>query len=88
MFPKKITIFKVFAKFVFLRFSCISGLKNIPKTLPKRSPNPSKIDAENVLFFYIDFFGFRPRFRSVLGFQHGAKLAILASKNYAGRLTK
>ena len=37
-------------------------LKKLPKTLPKRRPNPSKIDAENVLFFNIDFFGFRPRF--------------------------
>ena len=32
------------------------------KNLPKRGPNPSKIDAKNVLFFNIHFFGFRPRF--------------------------
>ena len=38
------------------------------------------IDAENVLFFNIDFFGFRPRFWSLLGFQLGAKFTILASK--------
>ena len=51
--------------------------KNLPKTLPKRGPNPSKIDAENVLFFNIDFFGFRPRFWSLLGLQDGAKSAAL-----------
>ena len=36
--------------------------KNLPKTMPKRRPNPSKIDAKNVWFFNIDFFGSRPRF--------------------------
>ena len=36
--------------------------KKLPKTLPKRRPNPSEIDAENKLFFGIDFFGFRVRF--------------------------
>ena len=30
--------------------------KNIPKTVPKRGPRPFKIDAENDLFFNIDFF--------------------------------
>ena len=49
--------------------------KNLPKTLPKRGPNPLKIDAKNVLFFNIDFFGFRPRFWRVLGLQDGAKSA-------------
>ena len=49
--------------------------KNLPKTHPKRGPNPSKIDAENVLFFNIDFWRFRPRNWSLLGFQDGAKLA-------------
>ena len=43
--------------------------KNLPKTLPKRGPNPSKIDAENVLFFNIDFLRFRLRFWRVLGLQ-------------------
>ena len=71
----KTTIFKVFAKNVFLQFSCIFGPKNLPKTLPKRSPNDEKIDVKNVLFFNIDFWGFRPRFWRVLGFQDGAKLA-------------
>ena len=37
----KITIFKVFAKIVFLQLSWIFGQKNLPKTLPKRGPNPS-----------------------------------------------
>ncbi len=59
---RKTTIFKVFAKNVFLQFSCIFGPKNLPKTLPKRSPNDEKIDVENVLFLNIDFLGFRPRF--------------------------
>ena len=35
------------------------------------------IDAKNVLFFNIDFFGFGPRFRRVLGLQDGAKSAAL-----------
>ena len=63
-------------------FSCIFGPKNLPKTLPKRGPNPLKIDAKNMLFFNIDFFRFWHRFWSLLGFQVGAKLAILASKLY------
>ena len=84
----KINIFKVFAKMMFVHFSCVPGPKNLPKTLPKRGPNPSKIDAKNVLLFNIDFFGFRPRFWRVLGLQLGAKLAILAPKNYRARLTK
>ena len=62
---------------MFLQFSCIFGPKNLPKTLPKRDLNPSKIDAENVMFFNIVFFRFRPRFWRVLGFQHGAKSAAL-----------
>ena len=36
-------------------------------------------------FFNIDFFASWPRFGRVLGPQDGAKLAVLASKNYAGR---
>ena len=74
-------IFKVFAKNVFLQFSCIFGPKNLPKTLPKRGPNPLKIDAKNVLFFNIDFFGFRPRFWRVLGLQVGTKFAVLGSQD-------
>ena len=60
---------------MFLQLSCIFGQKNLAKTLPKRGPNPSKIDTKNVLFFNIDFFGFRARFWRLLGFQLGAKLA-------------
>ena len=41
----------------------------------KMKPEPLKIDAENVLFFNIDFLRFRPRFWSLLGLQDGAKLA-------------
>ena len=36
----------------------IFDLKNLPKNLPKQSPIPSIIDAENTLFFNIDFFMF------------------------------
>ena len=43
----------------------------------KMAPNPSKIVFENVLFFDIDFWGFRPRFPRVLGLQDGAKSAAL-----------
>ena len=43
--------------------------KNLPKTLPKRGPNPLKIDAKNVLFFNIDFFRFQARLWSLLGLQ-------------------
>ena len=53
------------------------GPKNIPNTVPKRGLNPSRINAENVLFFNIDFFRFRPRFWRALGFQLGAKSAAL-----------
>ena len=56
--------------------------KNLSKTLPKRGPNPSKIDAKNVLFFNIHFFGFRPRFGRVLGLQVEAKFAILAPQKF------
>ena len=66
-------------------FACISGPKNLSKTLPKRGANPLKIDAKNDAFFNIDFFGFRPRFWSLLGLQVGAKLALKALKNYPGR---
>ena len=60
-------------------FACILRPKNLPKTLPKRRPNPLKINVKNVLFFNIDFLGFRPRFRRVLGLQDGAKSAALRS---------
>ena len=43
---------------MFVQISCIFGLKNLPKTLPKRGPNPSEIEPKNVLFFNIDFSGF------------------------------
>ena len=36
-------------------FSCNFDPKNLSQTFPKRGPNPSKIDAKNVLFFNIDF---------------------------------
>ena len=39
----------------------------MPKTLPKRGLNPSKIDAKNVLFFHTDFFGFGIQFWRVWG---------------------
>ena len=42
------------------------GPEKDPKTLKKRGPNPLKIDAENVLLFNIDFFGFWSRFWSLL----------------------
>ena len=73
--PRREPIFKVFAKIVFSLFACIFGPKNLPKTLPKRCPNPSKVDAKNGLFFNFDFFGFWPRFGNLLGLQDGAKLA-------------
>ena len=59
--------------------------KNLPKTLPKRSPNPSKIDAKNMLFFTIHFYGFGPRFWRVLGLQVGAKLALNGSQTWRMR---
>ena len=40
--------------------------------------NHEKIDVKNVLIFHVDFFEFWLRFWSLLGFQVGAKLAILA----------
>ncbi len=69
------TIFKVFAKIVFLVFPCIFGPKNLSKTLPKRGLDSLKIYAKNDLFFNYDFLGFWPRFGSPLGLQDGAKLA-------------
>ena len=63
-------------------FACVFGPKNVPKTLEKRRPNPSKIDAKNVLFFNIDFSGFGPRFWSLLGLEDGAKIAIMAPKSW------
>ena len=59
--------------------------KTYEKPLKKRCPNPYKIDPKNVLFFNIDFFGFGPRFRRVLGLQDGAKLALIAPKNFGVR---
>ena len=75
---------QVFLKFVFLRFSCIFDAKNLSKALPKRGPNPSKIHAKNESFFNIDFLGFRPRFRSLLGLQLGAKLVKNRKKSGLG----
>ena len=60
------------------------------KKLPKRCPNPSKIDVKNALFFNIDFWRFEPRFWTVLGLQFGAKLNlcwhIFRSWAHLGRL--
>ena len=66
-------------------FPCTSSFlfKKLLKTLPKRSPNDEKIDVKNVLFFNIDFLGFRPRFWSLLGLQLGAKLA--KNRNFHNR---
>ena len=69
---------------MFLRFSCIFPFKNHSKTLPKRGPNPSKIDAENVLIFNIDFLRFWHRFGRVLGLQDGIKLAKKRQKSLKG----
>ena len=54
-------------------FLCVFGLKNLPKALRKRNPNPSKIDAKNVLFLNIGFLGFGTPFCCLLGLQVGAK---------------
>ena len=43
--------------------------KNLSKNIPKRSPNPSKIDAKNVLFFQHRFFRVSASILGVLGFQ-------------------
>ena len=59
---RKINVFQVFEKSMFVRFWCIFPSKNHPKTLPKRGPNPSKIESKNDLLFNIDVLGFRPRF--------------------------
>ena len=56
--------------------------KNLPKTFPKRRPNPLKIDAETCVFSNIAFLRFWLRFWSLLGLQVGAKLAALASQDY------
>ena len=63
---------------MFVWFSWIFPSKNHPKTLPKRGPNPSKIDAENVSIFNIDFLRFWPRFGRVLGLQDGANFRFWA----------
>ena len=62
-----------FAKIMLFRFSSICLPKNLPKTLPKRGSNPLTIDAKNDAFFKIVFFGFRPRFWSLLSLQDGAE---------------
>ena len=68
-------IFEVFAKSMFLQLSSVLASKNLPKTLPKkRSPNPSKIDAENDLFLNIDFVPSWPPFWEGLGAQVGFKI--------------
>ena len=82
IFSRKINIFQVFAKSMFLQFSRILQSKIHPKIPPKRSPNDEKINAENVLIFNIDFLRFWPRFGRVLGLQDGAKLALKPSKNF------
>ena len=73
---------------MFLQFSSIFLQKNVPKTLPKRGLDPSKIDVETVLFFNIAFFRFWPRFWRVLGqlgpqlgSQLGAQIRASHSKN-------
>ena len=66
----------LFAHFGLSLLACIFGAKNIPKTLPKPRPSPSKIDVKNALFFNIDFWGFGPWFWRVWGLQLGAKLAL------------
>ena len=63
-------------------FACIFVPKNLLKTLPERRPNPLKIDTKNVLLFNVGFFMFWHRSWTALGLQVGAKLAILAQKNY------
>ena len=63
-------------------FACIFGPKNLTKTFPKRSPNPLKIDAKNVLVFNIDFLRFGRRFGRALGLQDETKLPILAPQNF------
>ena len=48
--------------------------KNLSKTLPKRRPRPSKIDAKNMSLFDIDFFRFQSRYWTLLDLQVGTKL--------------
>ena len=59
---------------MFLQSSCFLHPKILPKTPPKRGPESEKIDAENVLFFNIDFFTFWAPFWEGLGSQDGAKM--------------
>tara|TARA_A100001015_G_scaffold320318_2_gene446251 strand:- start:587 stop:982 length:396 start_codon:yes stop_codon:yes gene_type:complete len=77
---------------VFLLFPYIFGPKSLPKTLPKQGLDPLKIDDTNGLFFNFDFLGFWPRFGSLLGLQHGAKLALKAyfpnARRFPGTLEK
>ena len=82
-FPlRKIIIFRVRSFHSQFEISSTLSSKKHQKILRKRRPNPLKIDAKNVLFFNVDFFGFRPRFGKVLGLQDGAKLALAATKNF------
>ena len=54
----KINIFESFAKNVFLQRSIDFASKNLPKTLQKRRPKPSRIDIENRRFSTSIFSGF------------------------------
>ena len=74
-------LFACWALFFQSLLACIFGPKNQPKTLPKRRPNPLKIDAKSVLFFNIDFLRFRRRFWRLLGLQLAAKLGRKLFKN-------
>ena len=58
---------------MFLLFPFIFNQKNLPKTSPKRRPNPSKTDVKNILLINIHFFTFRLPFRRLLGLQVGAE---------------
>ena len=73
--------FEVFTKIMLIAFGMHFRVKKFTKNLKKRRPDPSEIDAENVLFFNIDFFGFRPRFWRVFALQLGGKLAALPLKD-------
>ncbi len=67
--------------FLQIAFGMPFGSEKPTKNHPKTRPEALKIDAENVLFFNLDFFASWPRFWRALGPQDGAKLAHLASKN-------
>ena len=65
--------------FLQIAFGMPFGFEKPTKTFPKQGPNPSKNDAENMMFFNIVFFASWRRFWKVLGLQLGAKLAQNAS---------